>query len=290
MKIGGEVERLLFLRDLEDLKGDLPSPLRILGNGSNVLIDDQGLRGSVIVVRDFPPKEPEILSQSETQMRIQVSAGVFLPALSRWTAKQGFSGCEYMIGVPGTLGGAIVQNAGANDQEMKGVLESLRYFDIGARKLHEISANECGLDYRDSAFKHWPHRLIVSAILKLTRGSAEAIEAQTELNLKYRKEKTPYTKASLGSIYTRIRQGDQWIFPGKLIEDAGLKGHRIGGASVSVQHANYIVNEGSASFDDVIELMRFIEARVFENAGIRLQREILIWSDRNFETSSKNPL
>jgi UDP-N-acetylmuramate dehydrogenase len=280
IKIGGSAEKILHLKDLANFSENLPAPIRILGNGSNVLIDDRDLKGTVIITRDFSNSDPKLLSDDKTAVLIQVNAGMYLPRLSSWAGKRGLSGCEYMIGVPGTVGGAILQNAGANEQEMKDILVSVEIFDLHASKTIELSGEECKLSYRHSALKDEPHHLVTSAILRLQKSEASIIEAQTELNLSYRKSKTPYAKPSLGSIYTRLKKGTDWIYPGKLIQDAQLKGERVGGAMVSPIHANYIVNEGGATFENVRALMQIVESRVFEHSGYHLQPEILVWSDR----------
>jgi UDP-N-acetylmuramate dehydrogenase len=288
MKIGGSAEKILKLRDLSELKDSLPLPVRLLGNGSNILIDDRGLKGTVILVRDFPPSEPAVLEEDEQSVTLKVSAGVFLPSLSRWCSKRGLSGCEYMVGVPGTLGGAIVQNAGANDQDISQILISVEFFDIEKQKHHLWSHDKCELSYRHSKFKELTEKkemlpLVVSADLKLLKKPTEEIESQIEKNLNYRKEKTPYSKPSLGSVFTRLPGSatGEWIYPGKLIEDAGLKGFQIGGAQVSSVHANYIVNTGNATFKDVISVIEHIEEKVLEHSGHQLKREILVWSDSN---------
>ena len=282
MKIGGEPERLLRLQDLKDLSGSLPTPVRILGNGSNVLIDDQPLKGTVICVRDFPPSEPIILSEDSKSSLIQVSAGMFLPALCRWAEKRTLSGVEYMIGVPGTLGGAVVQNAGAHEQEISFVLKSAILFDLKSHQTQEVSNLDLQFSYRHSFLKDRDDLLVVSAKLELSKEKTLAqIQERITLNQNYRREKTPYNKPSLGSVFTRLPDGKGgWLYPGKLIEDAGLKGLQVGGARVSELHANYIVNEGNATFDDVMSLIAMIEKIIFEKFSIRMNREILIWSDR----------
>lgn len=281
MKIGGQAECLLQLKDLESVREDLPQPLRILGNGSNVLIDDRGLKGTVIVMRDFPPPEPEILEETADRVLVRASAGLFLPSLCRWAEKKSLSGCEYMIGVPGTVGGAVVQNAGANQQELKDILKSVQVFNLESRKVQELSAENCRLNYRTSRFKGQKDVIVVSADLWLKRSEGSTIEKQIQTNLDYRKQKTPYSKPSLGSIYTRIPLSTtEWLFPGKLIEDAGLKGTQIGGAQISPVHANYIVNEKNASFDDVLSLMEKIETSVQSKFNVQLHREIEVWTDR----------
>lgn len=297
MKIGGSPERLVKLRDfsesqfLEFLKTEkLPHPLRILGNGSNILIDDRGLKGSVLVVRDLgADREPQILSNSSDEtVEVEVPAGFFLPSLCRWAQRQGLSGCEYMIGVPGTVGGAVVQNAGANAQELSHILISARIVNLKYNDVVEKSASELGLSYRHSALMKDSNQLVLSARLRLKRSDANEIQKRIEANQSYRKSKTPSTKPSLGSVFTRIRKDprkpesdpEAWYYPGKLIEEAGLKGHQIGGAQISPIHANYITNEGNACFDDVMALIKLCEAKVLETSGQNLTREILIWSDR----------
>ncbi len=282
MKIGGEVEQLHFLEEVSSLVWDLlPGPIRVLGNGSNVLIDDQPLKGTVIVTRAVAAEEPKIISENIHELVIQVSAGMYLPTLSAWTSRRGWSGCEYMVGVPGTVGGAIVQNAGANDQDISMILESVETVDLQSREKSIVAGSACELAYRSSRFKRDDHKLLTRARLKLIKGDADSIAERVKKNLEYRKTSTPYTKASLGSVYTRIPDGSGgWIYPGKLIQDAGLKELRIGGAMVSAVHANYIVNEGNATYDDVISLMLDIEKRVLDHSGHRLHREILTWSDR----------
>ena len=283
MKIGGEPELFLRLQDLKDLERPLPQPIRILGNGSNVLIDDQPLKGTVICVRDFPPSEPTVLSESETAIEIEVSAGMFLPTLCRWAEKRGLSGIEYMIGVPGTFGGAIVQNAGANNQEVSQVLISASIFDLSAQQSRLLLARDLKFTYRHSVLKDHPLWLVVSGRLRLSKAlSLAQIQDRISLNQSYRREKTPYNKPSLGSVFTRLPDGKGgWLFPGKLIEDAGLKGFQMGGARVSPVHANYIVNEGQATFNDVIALIEKIETVIESKFGIKMNREILIWSDRS---------
>lgn len=281
MKIGGPAERLVLLKDLADVETELPSPIRILGNGSNVLIDDRGLKGTVIVVRDFPPNEPKIVEDSEAGILIEASAGVFLPTLCRWTEKMGLTGCEYMVGVPGTVGGAVAQNAGANDQEISQILESVAVFDLKSHKTTRLSKDELQLKYRESVLKKNPHFLVLSARFRLKRESSEVISAFVARNIDYRKAKTPYNRPSLGSVFTRLSDGKGgWLFPGKLIEEVGLKGERLGGAQISPVHANYITNEGQATFDDVMGLIELIELRVKATFGVTMKREILIWSDR----------
>ncbi len=279
MKIGGRVERLVWASELQ-AGMDLPRPIRLLGNGSNILIDDRGLKGTVVIVRDLQAPEPEIIDQDGDSRLIRVSAGLYLPTLSAWALKNGLSGCEYMVGIPGTVGGALVQNAGAHEQDFSMIVQTAEVFNIDTAETKVYSASDLKLTYRRSRLKDDPQWLVRSATIRLREGEQNLIQQRIQKNLEYRKTKTPMTKASLGSVYTRLARGDSWLYPGQLIEAAGLKGLHRGDACISPVHANYIVNEGRATFDDVLELMETIEARVFEHSGAKLQREILVWSDR----------
>ena len=280
LKIRSTAERILRLKDLSELKSDFPPPVRILGNGSNILMDDLGLKGTLVIVRDFPPKEPVLLREKKDSVELKVSAGMFLPTLARWAAKRSLTGCEYMIGIPGTVGGAVLQNAGANGQEIKDILIAIETYDLKTGECSELSKEECQLSYRSSRLKGNPFKIVFSATLRLQKAPASFIEDNLEKNLRYRKEKTPYSKPSLGSIYTRLQTSNGWLYPGKLIEEAGLKGTRVGGAVVSPIHANYIVNDGGATFFDVMKLMEIIEKKVLAHSGHSLQREIVVWTDR----------
>lgn len=279
LKVGGPAERIVSLSKIDLATEKLPKPVRILGSGSNVLMDDRGLKGTVILARDDPQKDPKIIEETDQEVILQVSAGMFLPRLARWTAKRGFLGCEYMIGIPGTVGGALIQNAGANQQEFKDVLQTAKLLDLSTASLSELNKEDCGLEYRKSKIKH-SNRLAIEVFLKLKKGDFKAAQKRIELNLSYRKKSTPYTKPSLGSIFTRLAEGENWLFPGKLIEEAELKGFRIGDAAVSDVHANYIVNEGRARFEDVIAVIHHVEKTVFEKCRKKLIREIDIWTDQ----------
>ncbi len=281
IKIAGSAERIVSLKDfLAQAEIDWPRPLRVLGNGSNVLMDDQGLRGTVILTREDQPDEPLLISETEDSQTYRVSSGFFLPALCRFAEKKSLSGCEYMVGVPGTLGGAVVQNAGANEQELKDICVSVEVFDLEKRARFHWSASECEFAYRSSRFQKESGWIVLSADLKLVKVSASEISARIQKNLEYRKTKTPWTRPTLGSTFTRLPQGEGWLYPGRLIEDAGLKGFKLGRMAVSDLHANYIVNEGEATFDEAMALIFEIEKRVKSHSGIELHREIQIWTDR----------
>jgi UDP-N-acetylmuramate dehydrogenase len=283
MKVGGDPECLIELKKTpHPIWAELPRPIRILGNGSNTLIDDVGLKGTVVVTRDSGLADPAILETSEKGVHVRASSGIFLPRLCRWAARQGLTGLEYMIGVPGTLGGAVVLNAGANGQEAKDSVMAVRGIDLQTGQPFEWVAKDLDWSYRHSRFCHSPDQYWIESVdLLLQPLDSALVDARIEENLLYRKTKTPYQKPSLGSVFTRLPHGDQWYYPGQLIEEVGLKGHRIGDAQVSDVHANYIVNVGQARFEDVIALIKLIENKVLSEKGLTMRREILIWTDRS---------
>ncbi len=283
MKVGGPVEVMVtlpeFLKGLENGRV-FPKPIRVLGNGSNILIDDRGLKGTVIVTREGPQAQPNVKNSTDDFTVVECAAGLYLPGLANWALQNAWTGCEYMIGVPGTVGGALVQNAGANGQEFSEIFESAEVLDLETGKTLTVNKNEAKLDYRTSVFKDQPNWVILSCIIKLKRGSRSVIEKQMAENQNYRRTKTPFAKPSLGSVYTRLKNSQgEWIYPGKLIEDAGLKGRKAGGAQISTVHANYIVNNGQATFTDVIALMKDVQAEVLKHSGVELHREVLVWSN-----------
>ncbi len=281
IKIAGDAEKVVSLSEfLASPDQDWPQPIRILGNGSNVLMDDRGLKGTVITTREDELPEPKVLTSNSNETIVSFPAGMFLPAVARWAERNSLSGCEYMIGVPGTIGGAVVQNAGANAQEIKDILVEVECFDLKTRSRKVFKAEDCELAYRWSRFQRDQHYLVLSATLRLRHADVASIQNKLQENLDYRKSKTPWTRPTLGSTFTRLQKGEDWVFPGKLIEDSGLKGFRMGKMSVSDIHANYIINEGGASFEEAMALIQEIERRVLEKTGVQLHREIQIWTDQ----------
>jgi len=264
---------------LAEPKMSLPEPIRILGFASNILIDDRGLRGTVLITRDDELPEPQILREDDRKLTIKVGSGFSMQRLARWSSKRGLSGCEYMIGIPGSLGGALLQNAGANEQDLSMILESAEVFDLSTRERRTLRCSDCSLSYRSSNLKQHPEILVLELELELKKASVDECESRLHLNLDYRKQKTPYQKPSLGSTWTRLKHGEDWLYPGQLIENAGLKGLKLGSIKISEVHANYLINEGDATFVDALALIKTVEQKVFEQSGVKLQREILIWSD-----------
>lgn len=233
----------------------------VLGRGSNVLASDDGYDGTVV-----------ILSEMNRVMRIDgglyAEAGITLAALAQAALKEGLTGLEFASGIPGSLGGGLFMNAGAYGGELKQVVVNVTALTPDGA-LKTLSNEEAAFGYRESIFQKngW---LILSAELKLEAGDPEQIRATMfELNAR-RKEKQPLEFPSAGSTFKRP-EGD---FAGRLIEDAQLKGVRIGGAQVSPKHAGFIVNTGSATAAEIRALIQYVREKVEKKSGIRLEPEV----------------
>lgn len=239
-------------------------PYFLLGAGSNLLISDKGIRGAVIKLGDgfdyAYAKDDYILA----------GASVSLAKLATCAKDAELSGIEFASGIPGSLGGALFMNAGAYESEMKDVVTEVSYIDSDA-VVKTISCSECDFGYRKSIFSSGG-KIVISAKLTLKKGSKDEIsKTMRELNAK-RKEKQPLEYPSAGSTFKR----PEGHFAGALIEEAGLKGHTIGGAQVSEKHAGFIINTGNATASDVCKLIEHVKKTVYENSGVELEPEVKI--------------
>ena len=238
-------------------------PLTVIGNGSNLLVSDAGLRG---VVLEFGKAASGIrLLDGED---LAVKAGTLLSETAAFAEKNGLSGMEFAAGIPGTVGGAVVMNAGAYGGEMKDILSGVRVLT----KQGEIKvrpADELDLSYRHSRMMD-EEELVLEARLNLTQGSEVVIRARMEELRKKRIEKQPLEYPSAGSTFKR----PEGYFAGKLIEEAGLRGFRIGDAQVSEKHCGFVINRGAASAAQIMELMQHVQERVKESSGVDLEPEV----------------
>ena len=266
-KIGGEAD--LFcepaccddIRELIAYAKDENIPVTVIGNGSNLLVGDRGIRGLVIKIdRNF--------SSSEINGNIiKAESGILLSKLAASALKAGLSGLEFASGIPGTLGGGIYMNAGAYGSEMSNVVKSVTYLENGDVKT--ISGKDAAFGYRRSIFTERA-AVILSAELELVPEERGEIKAKMdELRLK-RTSKQPLSMPSAGSTFKR----PEGYFAGKLIEDCGLKGFKIGGAAVSEKHSGFVVNTGGATADDVLRLIRHIQKTVMDKFGVKLETEV----------------
>lgn len=245
--------------------GEKGLPYITIGKGSNILFSDHGYPGVVIEVG----RGMEQIEASEDK-RIRAEAGVGLGALAAAAAKRSLAGLEFASGIPGTLGGAVTMNAGAYGGEMKDCLVEASVLDEDGN-VQVLSRDALELGYRSSIIQRQQF-IVLEAVFQLQEGSREEIlERMRELNGR-RREKQPLEYASAGSTFKR----PEGHFAGKLIQDAGLRGYRVGDAQVSEKHCGFVINRGSATASDVIRLIEDVQKRVFEMSGIRLEPEIKI--------------
>ncbi len=240
-------------------------PYVIVGKGSNVLFSDEGYPGVVIEVG----RSMADIEVSEDG-HIRAGAGAGLGALAAAAAKQSLSGLEFASGIPGTVGGAVVMNAGAYGGEIKDCIKSAKVLDKEGAVL-ELSRDEMELGYRSSVIQRKGY-IVTEAVFQLHKGNKEQILGRmSELNAK-RREKQPLDYPSAGSTFKR----SEGYFAGKLIEDAGLRGFQVGDAQVSEKHCGFVINRGKATAADVIGLMEEVQKRVLETSGVRLEPEVKI--------------
>lgn len=271
-RIGGPAARMAFPANGEQvvlLQGLAEScgihPL-VIGNGTNLLVTDEGLDRLVI-----DTSELNAIRMEEDGVTISADAGVSLARLADFACKQGLTGLEFAHGIPGTLGGAVCMNAGAYGGEMKHVIETVVLLDPN-EGIRVLSGEEMKFGYRRSLLNDLPDAIVLGASVKLTPGDPETIrESMRELMTK-RKTSQPLEWPSAGSTFKR----PEGYFAAALIDQCGLKGLTVGGAQVSEKHAGFVINHGGATFADVMELMRQIQQRVWEEKGVRLEPEVKI--------------
>ena len=239
-------------------------PYQVIGNGSNLLVGDRGIRGLVI---EMLSKEDEICVEDDC---ITVGAGMLLSKTANRAADHGLTGMEFAAGIPGSIGGAVVMNAGAYGGEIKDVLTAVTFLDENLH-LQTLPVQELQLGYRTSIFERcsW---CILEAEFTLHPGDALEIRTAMQEYMRRRKEKQPLEYPSAGSTFKRpVGQ-----FAGKLIEDCGLRGFRVGGAAISEKHCGFVVNLGNATCADVVSLTEQVRQIVLEKTGCTLEREIRV--------------
>lgn len=241
----------------------------ILGNGSNVLVSDKGIRG-VVVSAAACLNNIELIGAYE----IKCGAGVKLSRLSDLACENSLTGAEFAWGIPGTVGGAVYMNAGAYDGEMKDILVSCEYLTPDG-EIRTMLADEMDLSYRHSAFSENGY-VIVSATVRLKAGDKGEIRAKMDDFMHRRKSKQPLEFPSAGSTFKRPVGG----FAAALIDECGLKGYSVGGAEVSEKHAGFVINKGGATCFDVMRLVEHIKKEVFLNKSIKLECEIRVIGEK----------
>lgn len=269
-KIGGPAEYLIKIQTAEELKAILKlskeqeMPLTIIGNGSNILVSDEGIKGIVLKI-EIPTFELD-----NKTAKLKVGSGVKLAFIAQKCLKQEIAGFEFASGIPGTIGGAIRMNAGAHGKEMKDVVTTITYMDRDG-KIHKIQNEEANFEYRNSLFAHKDY-IILEIEMQLEKGNGQEIQAKMTEYATYRKEKQPIEYPSAGSTFKR---GIDFI-TAKLIDECGLKGYQIGGAQISEKHAGFIINKENATAEDVIKLMKYTKEQVYNKFGKIIEPEIEI--------------
>ena len=278
LRIGGPADALVRLETLDALQhlraiaGEHAIPLFILGGGSNLLIRDGGIRGIVVLLRGaFRSYAVEPCSRATTPVLAHVHVGVGYPLsrLALQLARQGWSGLEFAYGIPGTLGGAMVMNAGTHLGDMSRVLVTARML-LSHGQVQELQANALGLRYRGSSYP--PGTVLLGATLRLQQAQQAQIEALMHESYARRQRTQPLSQPNAGSIF----KNPPGTAAGRLIEALGVKGTRIGGAMISPLHANFIVNVGHATAADVVALIAHVQERVQAVYDVVLEPEVHI--------------
>ena len=271
-KIGGTADLFLKVATIEELMQAIEYaktkkiPIYFIGNGSNLLVTDKGIRGLVVKI-DI---QNISINKAENSVKVTVGAGYKMIALARELLNQEITGFEEFAGIPGTIGGAIYMNAGAYGKEMKDIVISTKCMDLDG-KIFTLSNKEQEFTYRDSIFEK-NNYIILETTLQLNNGIKSEIENKMTKLLKERKEKQPIGEPSAGSTFKR----QEGIITAKLIDECGLKGYSIGGAKVSEKHAGFVVNFNNATAKDVLDLIKYIKEKVYEKYGIKIEEELRI--------------
>ena len=272
-KIGGPAEFYIKITSIKELQKILEFAkkekikITILGNGSNVLVSDSGIKGIVIRTN---LKEIKIEPKEQNKIEITVDDATPIGFLAQKLLKEEITGFEEISGIPGTIGGAILMNAGAHGKEMKDIVTEITAIDYNG-KIHKFTNEQAKFTYRNSIFSSGKY-IILQAKIILEKGNAKEIKAKMDEYAQFRKEKQPIEYPSAGSTFKR---GTDFI-TAKLIDDAGLKGYTIGGAKVSEKHAGFIINTGDATAKDVLDLARYVTDKVYEKFGKKIEFEIKI--------------
>jgi UDP-N-acetylmuramate dehydrogenase len=275
-KIGGPADVFIKVDNIEELKETLDLskknqiPLTIIGNGSNLLVTDKGIRG---ITAKLNLKDIEIKNENNKQI-IKVEAGVPVGLLAQKLLKEEITGFEELSGIPGTIGGAVIMNAGAHGKELKDILKKVTAMDYNGN-IHEFTNEECLFSYRNSRFQKEKY-IILQATLILEKGNSQEIKEKMDEYMQFRKEKQPIEYPNAGSTFKR---GEDFV-TAKLIDEAGLKGYKVGGAQVSEKHAGFIVNVDNATAKDVIELTDYIKEKIEEKFGKKINLEIQIIGEK----------
>ena len=273
LRIGGPADIFVEPRDqtaLAELYLALEKnqiPFFLLGAGTNILVKDGGIEGVVISMKSF--RRTETVRMDKDHVYLSVEAGVPLQRLVNLAAEKGHAGIEGLTGIPGTVGGALFGNAGAFGYEMKDVVMTLQIMDTGAR-VKTVKSRDIDFRYRGTSIQ--PHQFILGAEMKLRKDTSESITSRTQHFLQTKKDSQPLWERSAGCVF----KNPQGFSAGKLIEEAGCKGLRIGDIEVSTLHANFFINRGRGKATEFLDLMNMVIQKVQAQSDVLLEPEVKI--------------
>lgn len=271
MKVGGPCDCIVFPDEISKIKEVIDFckneniTFFVIGNGSNLLVKDEGIHGVVIKLGH---RFGKIEIDGEY---ILAYAGATMPALSQLAKKNSLKGLEFACGIPGTIGGGVKMNAGAYGSQISDILYEVTYMDE-KEEIKTIKNKDCSFGYRKSIFTINPNYVILSAKFKLEKGNIDEIENKMKENSLARKTKQPLEYPNFGSVFKR----PEGYFVGKLVDDAGLRGYKIGGAQVSTKHTGFIVNVDNATCKDVLDLIGYVQTTVYNKFNVKLTPEVII--------------
>lgn len=271
MRVGGTCDCIVFPDEISKIKEVIDFckneniTFFVIGNGSNLLVKDEGIHGVVIKLGH---RFGKIELDGEY---ILAYAGATMPALSQLAKKNSLKGLEFACGIPGTIGGGVKMNAGAYGSQISDILYEVTYMDE-KEEIKTIKNKECSFGYRKSIFTINPNYVILSAKFKLEKGNIDEIENKMRENSLARKTKQPLEYPNFGSVFKR----PEGYFVGKLVDDAGLRGYKIGGAQVSTKHTGFIVNVDNATCKDVLDLIEYVQTTVYNKFNVKLTPEVII--------------
>lgn len=269
-KVGGVADAYVEVMSKEELINlldyltDTDVPYYIVGNGSNLLVADDGFRGVIIATEHMRGVEV-------TGNRITCEAGCLLSVLANTAYKNALTGLEFAQGIPGTVGGAMVMNAGAYGGEMSRVVESVTVYDIDRHKVIVLKNTDMEFSYRHSVISG-SNLIVLSAVFLVEKGESALIKDKMDDFSSRRRDKQPLEYPSAGSTFKR----PEGFFAGALIEESGLKGYSVGGAQVSEKHAGFVINKSNATASDVYNLICEVREKVFADSGVRLEPEVIM--------------
>lgn len=275
-RVGGNADAYIIVQNKENLievlkiAKEYNLPITIVGNGTNLLVKDNGIRGLVI---NYASSNFEIIDANKVdEYKIKVDSGVKNGVFVQFLLKNELTGFEFAAGIPGTIGGAIYMNAGAFGGEIANIVESVTYISLKDLKIYTLKNEQCEFAYRTSIFEQDEDKIILEAIFNFKKGKKEEIAQKMDEFRNKRLSSQPLDKPSAGSTFKR---GENFI-TAKLIDECNLKGYKIGGAQVSEKHAGFIINTGNASAKDIIDLIKYVKTKVYEKFGVEIKPEVRI--------------